>query len=139
MRQTVIAMLLALLTCTTAGAQGFPRCILAGDYADPSIMRDGQDFYMTHSAFSYSPGFLIWHSQDLVNWEPICRVVTRQVMSHAWAPDLLKHNGKYYLYYPANKKIYLCTATQIEGPWSDPVEVEGSAGIAPGHIVDQEQ
>lgn len=138
LRQTVIAMLLALLTCTTVSAQGFPRCILAGDYADPSIMRDGQDFYMTHSAFSYSPGFLIWHSQDLVNWEPICRVVTRQVMSHAWAPDLLKHNGKYYLYYPANKKIYLCTATQIEGPWSDPVEVEGSAGIDPGHIVDQD-
>ena len=120
-----------------AKAPAFPKCILAGDYADPSIMRDGKDFYMTHSMFNYNPGFLIWHSQDLVNWEPVCRVATQQI-SNAWAPDLLKHNGKYYLYYPANKKIYVCIADDIKGPWSAPIEVKGSEGIDPGHIVDDQ-
>lgn len=54
-------------------AQEYPKVIIPGDYPDPSIVRDGKDYYMTHSPFYYSPGFLIWHSQDLVNWEPVCR------------------------------------------------------------------
>ena len=48
-------------------AQEYPKVIISGDYADPSIIRDGNDYYMTHSPFYYAPGFLIWHSQDLVN------------------------------------------------------------------------
>ncbi len=98
-------------------------------------MREGRDFYMTHSAFNYNPGFRIWHSQDLVNWEPVCRVATRQV-SNAWAPELLKHKDRYYLYFPSNKKVYVCTASNIAGPWTDPVEVKGAEGIDPGHAVD---
>ena len=26
---------------------------------------------MTHSSFDYAPGLKIWHSVDLVNWEPV--------------------------------------------------------------------
>ena len=50
-------------------------CIFPGDYPDPTIMRDGKDFYMTHSNFTYYPGLLIWHSTDLLHWEPIARAV----------------------------------------------------------------
>ena len=28
--------------------------VLAGDYPDPSIVRDGEDYYMTHSSFDYN-------------------------------------------------------------------------------------
>ena len=28
--------------------------ILGGDYPDPTILRDGEDYYMTHSAFDLS-------------------------------------------------------------------------------------
>lgn len=66
MKKLIISMTLAVI-CMAAHAQGYPRCILAGDYADPTILRDGKDFYMTHSMFQYAPGFLIWHSLDLVN------------------------------------------------------------------------
>src|SRR5450631_2499018 len=45
----------------------FLNPILAGDYPDPSILKDGSDYYMTHSSFDASPGLLIWHSRDLVN------------------------------------------------------------------------
>lgn len=135
MKKILLTFSLTLVTAAAVLAQGFPRCILAGDYADPSIMREGRDFYMTHSMFNYNPGFLIWHSQDLVNWEPVCRVATQQI-NDAWAPELLKHDGKYYLYFPSNKKVYVCIADKIEGPWSAPVEVEGSEGIDPGHITD---
>ena len=34
-------------------AQSYPYAILAGDYPDPTILRDGKDFYMTHSPSYY--------------------------------------------------------------------------------------
>ena len=30
-------------------AQEYPKVIIPGDYPDPSIIRDGEDYYMTHS------------------------------------------------------------------------------------------
>jgi beta-xylosidase len=36
------------------GNNTFGNPILSGDYPDPSIMRDGKDYYMTHSAFDWS-------------------------------------------------------------------------------------
>ena len=49
----------------------FTNPILGGDYPDPTVMRDGDDYYMTHSAFDYVPGLTVFHSRDLVHWEPI--------------------------------------------------------------------
>ncbi|WP_223192957.1 family 43 glycosylhydrolase [Paenibacillus sedimenti] len=56
-----------------------PILILPGDYPDPSVVRVGQDYYMTHSSFDYTPGLLIWHPKDLLNLgadrtrhQPIC-------------------------------------------------------------------
>ena len=79
----------------------FPKAIFPGDYPDPSILRDGKDYYMTHSPFCYAPGFLIWHSTDLMHWEPICRALPEYGAS-IWAPDLLKYQDRYYIYYPTS-------------------------------------
>jgi beta-xylosidase len=38
--------------------------VLAGDRPDPSVLRVGADYYMTHSSFFSYPGLLIWHSRD---------------------------------------------------------------------------
>ena len=43
--------LLLLLSFLQINAQTYPKVILLGDYPDPSIMRDGKDYYMTHSPF----------------------------------------------------------------------------------------
>lgn len=107
---------------------------MPGDYPDPTILHDGKDFYMTHSSFYYKPGFLIWHSTDLRNWEPLCRVLPEYTGS-AMAPDLVKCNGKYYLYYPADGVNWVVWADDIRGPWSKPVRLDVK-GIDPGHVVD---
>lgn len=120
----------------SAYSQKFPKAIMMGDYPDPSILRDGDDFYMTHSPMVYKPGFLIWHSKDLVNWEPISRVVPEYEGS-AWAPDLVKHDGRYYLYFPTADTNWVTWADDINGPWSKPIDLK-VAGIDPGHIADAE-
>ena len=111
---------------------GFRNPIFAGDYPDPSIFRDGEDYYITHSSFEYYPGLLIWHSRDMVNWEPVCRALHKNVGS-VWAPDFLKYGDTYYIYFPASGKNWVITAPRPEGPWSDPVQLD-IPHIDPGHI-----
>ncbi len=113
----------------------FTNPLFAGDYPDPSILRDGDDYYMVHSSFLYYPGLLIWHSTDLMNWEPVANALYKYVGS-VWAPDLVKYNDKYYIYFPADNTNYVISADQIEGPWSDPVQLDISM-IDPGHVVDE--
>jgi len=117
-------------------APGWPRVILPGDYPDPSILRDGDDYYLTHSPFFYTPGFLIWHSKDLVNWRPVARAMT-DVVGSAMAPDLVKVGGKFYLYFPAAGKNWVLVADDIRGPWSKPVRLEVGR-IDPGHAVGED-
>lgn len=109
--------------------------VFAGDYPDPSIMRDGDTYYMVHSSFEYYPGLLIWKSKDLLNWTPVTNALYKNVGS-VWAPDITKYNGKYYIYFPASDKNYVVVSDSIGGPWSDPVELNVE-GIDPGHVVDE--
>lgn len=113
----------------------FINPVFAGDYPDPSILREGDDFYLVHSSFEYYPGLLIWHSTDLINWTPLTSALNKYVGS-VWAPDLVKHHGKYFIYFPANNTNYVVTADNINGPWSDPIKLDVSM-IDPGHVADE--
>ncbi|MYM94326.1 family 43 glycosylhydrolase [Duganella vulcania] len=110
--------------------------ILSGDHPDPTILKDGDDYYMTFSSFLSYPGAVIWHSRDLVNWEPIVAALTKPIGS-VWAMDLVKHNGRYFIYIPAEGSIYVIWADNIRGPWSDPVDLHIDA-IDPGHAVGED-
>lgn len=114
----------------------FMNPILAGDYADPSVVRVGNDYYMTHSNFVFTPGLLIWHSTDLVNWEPIAAALT-EYMGDVWAPDLTYCNGRFNIYVPIDGQIMVLAAHSAYGPWSKPQPV-GIQGIDPGHIMDEQ-
>ena len=111
MKHSLTLLLLALAVAACAPKEApLKTCIFPGDYPDPTILRDGNDFYMTHSSFTYFPALLIWHSTDLVNWEPVARAVEDGDYS-IFAPDLCKVNGKYYIYYPTSKgENYVVTA-----------------------------
>ncbi|RPD42980.1 family 43 glycosylhydrolase [Chitinophaga barathri] len=114
----------------------FLNPILKGNYADPSVVRDGDDYYMTHSSFDNVPGLLIWHSKDLVNWQPIANALTEHV-GGVWAPDIIKHKGLFYIYFPANGTNWVVTASNPAGPWSKPKDIK-IGGIDPGHVVAQD-
>lgn len=115
----------------------FLNPILAGDHPDPTILKDGDDYYMTFSSFLAYPGVIIWHSQDLVNWQPIGPALTKPLGS-IWAMDLVKHNGRYFIYIPAGSSIYVIWADNIKGPWSDPVDLKIEGAIDPGHAVGED-
>lgn len=110
--------------------------IMAGDHPDPSILKDGRDYYMTFSSFDAYPGLQIWHSRDLVNWQPAGPALFKNVGA-VWAPDLVKHKGRYYIYFPGiapTRSNYVVWADDIRGPWSEPVDLK-IGRIDPGHAV----
>ena len=124
------------LSLLLANAQQYPKALLSGDYPDPTILRDGDDFYMTHSPFVYAPGFLIWHSTDLHDWQPLCRAIP-EFTGSAMAPDLVKHDGRFYIYYPTHGTNWVSWADNIKGPWSEPINLNVK-GIDPSHVVGED-
>ena len=99
----------------------FLNPLVSGDHPDPSILRDGDNYYLTFSSFDAYPGIVIWHSRDLVNWRPVTAALSKPIGS-VWAPELVKHDGRFYVYIPARfpdyRSIYVIHAERIEGPWS---------------------
>ncbi|MDG5489697.1 family 43 glycosylhydrolase [Sphingomonas sp. BGYR3] len=117
----------------------FLNPLIAGDHPDPTILKDGRDYYMTFSTFDSYPGLVIWHSQDLINWRPITAALTRNIGA-VWAPELTKHKGRYYLYIPTKNPTtnWVIHADRIEGPWSDPIDLGLRSHIDPGHAVGED-
>lgn len=111
----------------------FTNPVIAGNFADPSVLRVGSDYFMTHTSLRAMPGLLIWHSRDLVHWKPVASAL-HDYIGDVWAPDFVYHQGQYYIYFPANRTNWVITAPSPYGPWSKPVDLD-IKGIDPGHIV----
>ena len=51
--------------------------VIPGFHPDPSVVRVGEDFYLVTSSFEFFPGVPVFHSRDLVHWQQIGHVLTR--------------------------------------------------------------
>jgi len=129
--------------------------VLPGDHPDPNVLKDGDDYYLSYSSFDYYPGIVIWHSRDLVNWKPIGPALKTNIGS-IWALDLVKHDGRYFIYIPTFRaptsladntnfagasspfRIYVIHAPDMRGPWSEPIDMDIPGYIDPGHIVGED-
>ncbi len=118
--------------------------ILPGFNPDPSICRAGEDYFIATSTFEWVPGVQIHHSRDLVHWRLRSRPLTRYTQldlrgepasAGVWAPCLTHDGHRFHLVYSDMKSTrgrywdvdnYLVTAPSIDGPWSDPVYLNGS-------------
>lgn len=115
----------------------FRNPIVPGDYPDPSIVRVGEDYYMITSTFQFFPGVPVMHSRDLIRWETIGHVLTRQEQMDltgmpdsfgVFAPDISYADGKFWVVVPYYHGQPRCTnilyvADRPEGPYSDGVEL----------------
>jgi len=142
----------------------FRNPVLVGPGADNTVVRVGRDYYM--AAGGGWPDQLIWHSRDLVNWEPLTRAL-RKFNGFAWASELTYYDGRFYLYTtqvdpergnkgPLNLsqrsllgvpykdqgdhawENVVLWARDPAGPWSDPINIGVYGVFDPGHIVDQQ-
>lgn len=109
--------------------------ILDGDYPDPAVMREGSDFYLCVSTADYFPGLTIFHSTDLVNWHTLCHPL-KQFDVPVWAPDILKYNGLYYIYFCAKDTNWVMYSEQIDQGWHEPIDLGLHKHLDPAHCAD---
>jgi len=114
--------------------------VLHSDFSDPDVVRVGEDYYMTASSFTCSPGLPILHSKDLINWELVNYALPKQIPldvfnkpqhgKGVWAPCIRYYNQEYYIYYPdPDFGIYMIKTKDPKGTWSAPVLVKGGKGL----------
>lgn len=114
--------------------------VLFADYSDPDAVRVGDDYWLTSSSFSHVPGLPILHSRDLVNWTLVNHALPRLVPTEhfsqprhgagVWAPSFRYHAGKFWIFYPdPDFGLYVVTADDPRGTWSEPVMVKAGKGL----------
>ena len=131
--------------------------VLRGFNPDPSIVRVGEDYYIATSTFEWWPGVQLHHSRDLAHWRLVGHALTRESQLNlrgiadsggVWAPSLSFADGRLWLIYTNVRTcgagrpfkdvgIYLTTAPDILGPWSEPVALN-SIGFDPSLFHDDD-
>lgn len=130
--------------------------VLSGFYADPSILALNGEYFIANSTFEWYPGVEIHRSKDLVHWQSVASPLSENRLLNMsgcyescgiWAPCLSYSNGKFWLIYTnvrswnrgpwKDTPNFLTTAESIEGPWSDPVFLNGS-GFDPSMFHDDD-
>jgi Beta-xylosidase len=115
------------------GNGAFRNPVLSSDYSDPDVIRVGSDYYGIASTFCFSPGMIIIHSRDLVNWEIIGHVVDdisflnpelkwnqmKGYYNGIWAGSLRFHNGMFYCHFTTPRGgWFVATTNDIRGKWN---------------------
>ncbi|OON73884.1 glycoside hydrolase family 43 protein [Streptomyces tsukubensis] len=129
--------------------------VLTGFHPDPSILRVGDDYYLATSTFEWSPGVRVHHSRDLVHWRPLRGALDERRLldlsgvpdsGGVWAPCLSYAHGLFHLVFTRvdnhhggwwDAQNYVVTASDIEGPWSDPAPVH-ARGFDPSLFHDED-
>jgi beta-xylosidase len=114
------------------GNNRYKNPILPADYSDPDCIRVGNDYYAISSTLQYSPGMVVLHSKDMVNWKIIGHAVNdirtispelnwdrmNQYGRGIWAGAIRYHDNKYWVYFGTpDEGYFMTTAKNPEGPW----------------------
>lgn len=122
--------------------------IFPGFNPDPCICKAGDDYFVIVSSFEWMPALPIYHSKDLKNWELNTHVIRSEEQADIrklpsakgiWAPCLTycEEEKLFYVIYGVMNSMnaryfdvdnYLITASDIKGPWSEPIYLH-SAGF----------
>lgn len=130
----------------TWGDQGdgtFHNPIVPCDFSDIDVICVGGDYIAISSTFQFSPGIVVLHSCDLVNWSIVGHVVEDltsispslnwDVMDRygrgIWAPALAYHDSQFWVYFGTpDEGLFVCTAPMPSGPWTAPTQIMVAAG-----------
>ena len=117
--------------------------VVPGDYSDLDCIRVGPDYYAISSTFQFSPGVVILHSRDLVNWTIQGHAIAdltqispelnwdrmNRYGKGIWAGAIRYHDGRFWIYFGApDEGYFMTTAKDIAGPWEPLHAVLGEAG-----------
>jgi len=79
----------------------------------------------------------VFSTDDMLHWKDHGVIFSlkdvKWATKHAWAPDCIQRNGKYYFYFPADDQIGVAVSDSPTGPFKDaigkPLIAANEAGI----------
>lgn len=113
----------------------FTNPLFYDEFSDPDVIRVGEDYYLAGTTMHCTPGLVILHSKDLVNWDLASYCFDRwndvlpddkfrlqngkQVYGQGvWAPVIRYNNGTFYVFTNVNGNgLQLFTSKSAYGPW----------------------
>lgn len=117
--------------------------VLPADYSDLDCIRVGDDYYAISSTMQFSPGMVVLHSKDLVNWTIVGHAVNdvseigpdmnwdrmNRYGKGVWAGAIRYAKGRFWVYFGTPDEGYFMTsAPRPEGPWEPLHQVMKSGG-----------
>ncbi|PTY03112.1 beta-xylosidase [Verrucomicrobia bacterium LW23] len=117
--------------------------VLPSDYSDLDCIRVGEDYYAISSTFQFSPGMIILHSRDLVNWTILGHAISdvtqigpelnwdrmNRYGKGVWAGAIRHAKGRFWIYFGTPDEGYFMTsAPTATGPWEPLHQVLKSRG-----------
>ena len=117
--------------------------VIPADYSDIDAIRVGKDYYAISSTFQFSPGVIILHSKDLVNWRIIGHVTNDLTCispklnwdkmdrygKGIWAGAIRYHDKKFWIYFGTpDEGFFMSTAKNPAGPWEPLHKIWGVTG-----------
>jgi beta-xylosidase len=113
-----------------------PKPILPGYNADPHAAVFGDRYYVYPTSDEgdwQSTAFSCWSSKDLVQWtnEGLILDLPRDLSwakARAWAPAMIRRNGRYFFYFAAEQKIGVAVS---DGPCGKLVDPLGKPLVTP--------
>ena len=117
-------------------APGTGNPVIPGYFADPTIKKFGDTYYMYATTDGSGAGFgpaQVWTSKDFVNWT---LMPMNWPDSHwIWAPDVIRHtDGRYYYFYCQPCIIHCGVSETPSGPWKN-ILGESEAVLVPDRFV----
>lgn len=111
--------------------------ILPGYFADPTIKKFGETYYIYTTTDGNGGGrgpSQVWMSDDFLNWTLVPMNWPLSKTENYWAPDVVKGpDNRYYLYFTRPCEIFSGVSDFPIGPWNP---VDGKTGlVAPNHLV----
>jgi beta-xylosidase len=106
--------------------------VLPADYSDLDAIRVGGDYYAISSTMQFSPGMVVLHSEDLVNWKIIGHVVDDLTRispelnwdrmncygKGIWAGSIRYYKNRFWVYFGTpDDGFFMSSAAHPAGPW----------------------
>ena len=114
------------------GNGAYVNPVLPADYSDLDAIRVGDDYYAISSTMQFSPGMVVLHSNDLVNWEIAGHVVDDLTRispqmnwdrmncygKGIWAGSIRYYKKKFWVYFGTpDDGFFMSAADNPAGPW----------------------
>lgn len=100
---------------------------IAGDWADPYILADGDNYYLYPTTNWQSPKIYAFESKDLFHFKNPIEVfnsTSSGLNGAAWAPSVIHYKDLYYMVYCNENSLIFCYSDSPLGPFHYTSDVE---------------